>query len=171
MPLDPLPSSLQFRRAKAEDRSALLVFDCCTDERPEFEVEVEHFVRERLLDGPPSVGTTNYRALILEHRGELIACAAHRLWLASVDWPAVELTVAAISKARQGARLASGEALIELVMSALITDALNTHGGELVTAVVHKENARSLNACGRSGLVQRMEEDTNYIRVGGRFAH
>jgi len=83
--------------------------------------------------------------------------------------PAVELVVTAIRLDRQGTRLEDGEPLIEYISNELVAHALDTHGGEVVSAVIHADNERSLNAAARMGLDRHISEAGRYIRVAGRF--
>jgi hypothetical protein len=76
--------------------------------------------------------------------------------------------VAAIALPFQGAELETGERLSDFVMNALLSDASDWGRGDLVTALVARENARSLALCRRFGIDAELQSpDPAYLHLAG----
>ncbi len=166
-----LPRQLLVRPAREGDTQALDAFRCSTG--PWYEQEVEDYVRTRALaqsvENPES-----YRLLLVLESGVLVACLAHHLEILLRDRgggiPAARLHVLAISTGHQGRRLAGGERLADVVMATLIADALEILEVEVVTAIVARDNLRSIALCERNGLRSQVQYDGAHIRLSGRLA-
>ncbi len=55
-------------------------------------------------------------------------------------------------------------------MATLIADALEIREVEVVTAIVARDNVRSIALCERHGLRSQVEYDGAHIRLSGRMA-
>ena len=162
-------STPHLRSATSADKPRLERFECCVDPLRDFEREVEEFIRQRFLVGPPGSGSRTYTPLVVVEQTRLIAVGAHRLWLESDVFPAAEIVVIAIQRDLQGECLEDGTPLIGFVGNEIVAHALDTHGCDVLSAVVHEHNARSLNAVKRMGLSRQMPVSEGYVRMAGRF--
>src|SRR6266508_4021415 len=149
----PVVSEPRVRLAVASDEELLRQFRCSTGVW--YEDLVERFVTERALARALD-GQLDFRLLLFETNAEgLLAVGAHHWRAYEVGGTTVDgtyLVVAAIALPFQGARLSSGERLSDFVMNALLSDAGTRGRGDLVTALVARENARSLAVCRRFGI-------------------
>jgi hypothetical protein len=164
------PRRLLVRPAQGGDAQSLDVFRCSTG--PWYEQEVEGYVRSRALaqalENPGS-----YRLLLVLEGGVLIACLSHHLEMMLRDRGngivAARLHVLAISIEHQGRRLAGGTRLSDIVMATLIADALEIREVEVATAIVARDNLRSIALCERNGLRSQVRYDGTHIRLSGRL--
>ncbi|HVW28882.1 MAG TPA: hypothetical protein VHC69_26135 [Polyangiaceae bacterium] len=151
------------RVASEDDRALLAPFECANP-RVAWQVEVESFIRTRLLDWAFESGAADDepRVLLVLHRrtGALIGVAAHeRLLLreakagGSSNFYGTRLQVVAVAKKWQGKKLGKVR-VSDVVMSAATTDiASRVPPRPRILAVVHKDNVQSLALCGRYGFV------------------
>ncbi len=164
------PRRLLVRPAQEGDAQALDAFRCSTG--PWYEREVENYVRSRALaqalENPGS-----YRLLLVLEGGVLIACMAHHLEMLLRDRGngivAARLHVLAISTEHQGRRLAGGTRLSDVVMATLVADALEVREVEVATAIVARDNLRSIALCERNGLRSQVQYDGAHVRLSGRL--
>jgi hypothetical protein len=149
----PVVSEPRVRLAVASDEELLREFRCSTGVW--YEDLVERYVTERALARALD-GHLDFRLLLFETDAEdLLAVGAHHWRAYEVGGATVDgsyLVVAAIALPFQGARLETGERLSDFVMNALLSDASDRGRGDLVTALVARENARSLALCRRFGI-------------------
>lgn len=166
----PAPTPILLRVAEASDADSIDAFRCSTGRW--YEEEVEDYVRSRALslalDTP-----TNFRLLLAFEEDRLIGCCAHRLeGLMRGDGHlllAVRLQLMAIATGDQGRVLDNGERLSDLLMQSILSDALSTQGTGVLTAIVARDNLRSLALCERHGLRSQVEYDHRHVRLTGRF--
>lgn len=146
-------------------------FRCSTG--PWYEQEVEDYIRACAL-AQAMESPEDYRLLLVLEGGVPIACLAHHLEMLLRDRGsgivAARLHVLAISIEHQGRRLAGGARLSDVAMATLIADALELRAVEVVTAIVARENLRSIALCERNGLRSQVEYDGAHIRLSGRLA-
>ena len=83
---------------------------------------------------------------------------------------AIRLHLLGLSTADHGRRFDYGQKLSDLVMEALIADALDGRSDMILTGVVAKDNLASIRLCERHGLCSQVEYSPDYIRISGRFA-
>jgi hypothetical protein len=167
----PLPLRLLVRPAHEGDTQALDAFRCSAG--PWYEQEVEDYARSRALaqalESPES-----YRLLLVLESGVLIACVAHHLEMSlrhgGNGIVAARLHMLAISIEHQGRRSAGGTRLSDIVMATLIADALEIREVEVATAIVARENLRSIALCERNELRSQVQYDGAHIRLSGRLA-
>jgi hypothetical protein len=177
----PPPGDIVFRPVEERDGPALASFRCSNG--VVHEDEVETFVRHSAL-ARALAGETLYRLIVVLERERLIAVAGHHpeLLLAETiertessqrtfrGTPATRLHVLALSLEHQGRQLADGRRLSDLVMATLIAEACGDQESAVLTALVAKDNVRSLALCARHGLTSQIEFDRRHVRVSGRFA-
>lgn len=159
------------RPARAEDAPTLRAFRCSSGS--DFEAEVERFIRDDALRwalAPQSL----YRLLVVIEDKRLIGCFAHHPEaLVRKDGAilmATRLQVLALSLADQGRRLDKGQRLSDAVMDTLIVDALTTRDSHVLSAIVARENVRSMALCERHGLRSQIRHDSRHVRLSGHFA-
>jgi ribosomal protein S18 acetylase RimI-like enzyme len=166
-----LPPDILVRAAEEADAPALASFRCSTG--PEFEQEVEAFVRDHAL---PRALDGDCRLLLVLERDRMIACVGHRpesLITRRGEMvyprPFTRLHLLALALDQQGRRLDDGRRLSDLVMATLIFDALDTRGEQALTAIVARDNLRSIALCERHGLRSQVRYDSRHIRLSGHF--
>lgn len=153
------------RPAREKDRSLLERFSCA-DPAIAWQVEVEEFVRNGLLDWAfaPLAQEGDPRLLLLFDRKSkaLVGLGAHERstlqFREETPIAATKLEVAALARSWQGRRFASGERASDVLMSAVMTDvqARVPKRYARVFAVVHEDNTRSIRLCERFGLVEEL---------------
>jgi hypothetical protein len=141
-----------------------------------YEEEVERYIR-----GPLAEEVAHGKGILaFQVGGEIVAVASHDAAPdpdgsgLTISW----LTVAAIRRDFQGARLATGERLSEALVAALIHDALQTDRSPVLAGLVAAENVRSRRMCTRAGLVEDPALEARlvngkrrlYVFVQGAFA-
>ena len=82
---------------------------------------------------------------------------------------AIRLHVVAISAGDQGRFLADGRRVSDVVVETLMSEALVDRATEVLTAVVARENLRSIALCERHGLTSQIEYDSRHLRLSGHF--
>jgi hypothetical protein len=163
------PGDIVVRPASERDGPALGAFRCSTGHA--FEQEVEDFVRQkalRLALWPEA----DYRLLLVLDDERIAGCAAHHrdaLLLVDRTIVATRLSLLALARADQGRRLEDGRRLSDLVMSTLIVDALKTRESDVLTAIVARDNLRSIRLCERNGLRSQIRYDVDHVRLWGVF--
>jgi hypothetical protein len=175
------PDDIVFRPVEERDRPALASIRCSSGAA--HEEEVENFVRHSALARALACDT-HYRLIVVLERERLIAVAGHHpeLLLAETiertesaersfrGTQAIRLHVLALSLEDQGRQLADGRRLSDLVMATLIAEAFGDRESAVLTALVAKDNLRSLALCARHGLTSQVEFDRRHVRVSGHFA-
>jgi hypothetical protein len=145
-------------------------FHCSTG--PWYEREVEEYVRARVLREALEK-PADYRLLLVLDDGRLTGCMAHALEVLLEDaGPAIVATrlhLLAMSIEDQGRRLEDERRLSDLVVQTLISDAFQTRETGVLTAVVARENLRSIALCERNGLRSQVRFDRRHIRLTGSF--
>ena len=165
------PEALEVRRADLSDRPLLEGFSCSRGE--EWEDEVEAHIREDLLD---LIGgtDTDHRVILVLHEGRLLAVGAHAteavLVVPNDLMPMIRLHLLAITVEDQGRRLDDGSPLADALFAATATDALETWGGFPLTAIVARENFRSIAVLERNGRFSQVRHGLDHIRMTGSFA-
>jgi ribosomal protein S18 acetylase RimI-like enzyme len=79
------------------------------------------------------------------------------------------LHVVALSREDQGRRVGNGQRLSSLVMETLLAEAIGGRQSALVTAIVARENLRSIALCERHGLRSQTEYNAAYLRLSAHF--
>ncbi|MFI5003560.1 MAG: hypothetical protein ACHQE6_00970 [Solirubrobacterales bacterium] len=165
------PARIVVRGATEDDADTLEGFRCSTG--PWYERDVEEYVRARALREALEK-PSDYRLLLVLDDGRLTGCMAHALELLIEDaGPAIvaaRLHLLAIAIEDQGRRLEDGRRRSDLIVQALIFDAFETRETEVLTAVVARENLRSITLCERNGLRSQVSFDRRHIRLTGHFA-
>jgi hypothetical protein len=160
------------RPAREDDGPALEAFRCASG--PDYEQDVEDFIhREALQLALSQSPDEDYRLLLVLDRGRLAGCIAHHLealLLAESTLEVTRLGLCALALTDQGRRLDGGRRLSDLVMETLIADAVKTRGTAVLTAIVARDNLRSIRLCERSGLRSQIRHNVNHIRLWGVFA-
>lgn len=165
---------LFFRTADERDGAGLRAFSCSRGALHEEEVRL--FIRQSALTKALAADSI-YRLLVALESDRIVAVAGHRpelLLVESADRSfsrhvATRLHVLALSLGDQGRRLADGRRLSDVVMHTLISDALNELDTGLLTAIVARENLRSIALCERHGFRSQVEYDSRHVRLGGNF--
>jgi hypothetical protein len=165
----PVVSEPRVRLAVASDDERLRGFRCSTGVW--YEDLVERFVTERALARALN-GRLDFRLLLFETDTEgLLAVGAHHWRAYEVGATTVDgtyLVIAAIALPFQGAQLETGDRLSDFVMNALLSDASDRGRGDIVTALVAGENARSLALCRRFGIDAELPSpDSAYRHLAG----
>lgn len=141
--------------------------------------EVEQFVRTSAL-GVALAPDTHYRLLVVFEQKRLIAVASHHpealLVAQNQDKEqlfrgtlATRLNLVALSIDDQG-RCLEGRRLSDLVTESLIHEALDVREPSVLTAIVARDNLRSLALCERHGLRSQFEHDRRHLRLSGHFS-
>jgi hypothetical protein len=107
------------------------------------------------------------------HRPEMLLAARPEALASSPDayraTPAIRLVVLALARSDQGRRVPGGQALSSLAMQTLMAEAMSTQRRSLLTAIVARENLRSLALCERHRLSSQVGYDPLHIRLSGHF--
>lgn len=131
---------------------------------------------------------THYRLFVVFEQQQLIAVAGHHpevLLVQDQDKEplpaqdrdqeqvlrgtlATRLNLVALSIDDQGRRL-EGRRLSDLVMESLIHEALDAQEPSVLSAIVARDNLRSLALCERHGLRSQIEHDRRHLRLSGHF--
>lgn len=82
---------------------------------------------------------------------------------------AMRLQVLAIATADQGRSLESGRRLSDALLQTLIAEAARMAADGLLTAIVARDNLRSIRLCERNGLGSQIAHSIEYVRMFGRF--
>ena len=141
-----------------------------------YEEEVEQYVRGRLADEV----ARGKKVLALQEGDQIAAVASHDPAPdpsgsgLTISW----LTVAAIRTDFQGSRLPTGERLSDVLVAALIHDALRTDRASVLAGLVAEDNVRSRQMCARAGLSEDPAREARlvdgqrriYVFVRGVFA-
>lgn len=158
------------RAAQEEDGPALTTFRCATG--PWFEQEVEDFIHTHALTLALSAEGL-YRLLLVVEDDRLVGCAGHHLeGIVRGDGKllmATRLQLLALSRTDQGRRLDDGRRLSDLVMETVKFDALETRAGRVLTAIVARDNIRSIRLAERHGLRSQVRYDSRHVRLSGLF--
>ncbi len=156
--------------ATLSDERSLAEFRC--SHGAWYEDEVEAYINNELIK---LVGNhaADHRLLLVLEGENLIGCAAHHLdafRMANDDlqW-LVRLQVMALGLEHQGRRLPDGSRLCDGVFRALANDAMRSHEGMPLTALVATENYRSLAMLERNGRCAQIRSGTRYIRLVGNL--
>jgi hypothetical protein len=170
------PPELIFRRAAEVDAPDLETFSCSRGAI--HEAEVEQFIRRQALTRALAVDT-QYRLYVTLEGDRIVAVAGHHpeLLLVATDDTAhtfratglTRLHVLALSLRDQGNVCSDGRRISDLVMDSLIREALVSNETGMLTAVVAKENLRSLTLLERHGLKSQVEYDALHLRLSARF--
>jgi hypothetical protein len=131
---------------------------------------------------------THYRLFVVFEQKRLIAVAGHHPEALVVDQDkeplpsqdqgreqmfrgtlATRLNLVALSIDDQG-RCLEGHRLSDLVMESLIHDALDLQEPSVLSAIVARDNLRSLALCERHGLRSQIEHDQRHLRLSGHFS-
>jgi len=114
-----------------------------------------------------------YSLLIAEEGERTLACMAHRPEALELQERhaivVARLQVLAIDRADQGRVFESGGRLSDGLMQTLIAHAVPASVEGVITALVARDNLRSLRLCERNGLGSQVMHDARYVRVLGRF--
>lgn len=165
----------RIRSGQPADRELLASFTCA-DPVVGWQVEVEQFVRTRLIDwtfDPCAVsGDPRLLVALVAATGEQFGVAAHEQVILEggdgAQFHATKLEVLAIAASWQGRRFRTGERASDVLMSAVMTD-ISTRvppRDVRVFAVVHEDNQRSIAVCRRHGLIEEMSRPhPNYRRI------
>jgi hypothetical protein len=154
---------VRFVRTNRSHAAALRAFACAGDAW--YEQEVERYVRGTLADAVAH----GQRILALQVGSEIAAVASHDPVPdpggsgLTISW----LTVAAIRTDFQGTRLATGDRLPEVLVAALVHDALRTDRSPVLAGLVAEENVRSRRMCAKAGLMEDPLSRLASWRVGG----
>lgn len=165
----------RIRVATDADRGKLAAFRCA-DPKVGWQLEVERFIQNRLLDWAfePRAAQDEPRVLLVLHKQtqDLVGVAAHeRLMLRAPDattFEGTKLEVIAVAVPWQGQLLGTTERASDVVMSAAMTDirARVPPRSPRIVASVHEENVRSLALCRRHGFTTDLERvDPAYRRL------
>jgi|JI10StandDraft_1071094.scaffolds.fasta_scaffold55623_5 hypothetical protein len=165
------------RTYRQNDSARLRSFNCASA-GTKWQVEVEQFVRNQLHDwaiAPVAKAKQDSRVILLICRSsrDLVGVAAHELAsLASSDgttFVGTKIEVVAVSSNWQGRTFSSGERASDVLMSAVMHDIATRRRpprSNLVFAVVHKDNTRSIAMCQRHGFDREMTSpNSNYRRL------
>src|SRR5262249_47568807 len=141
------------RLADASDNELLKAFRCSTG--PWYEDKVEEFIVARSL-ARALEGRLGFKLLLFENEAEgLVAVGAHH-WRAyeveDIPTDGTYMVVAAIAVPFQGKSIQAGQRLSSYLMNALLSDADGQGRGDIVTALVARDNTRSLALCRRFGI-------------------
>lgn len=162
--------SLAIRAGRASDEDALAKLECSRGAW--YENEAEEYARQKIL--PLSLeDSSNVRCLVAYDEERLLGCSGYRpealmrgdgnLMLA------IRLQLVAIGIEDQGRRDRKGERVSNLLMKATLDDILSGGMSRVITAIVAKENLRSIRLCERNGLRSQVEYDPAHIRLTGNF--
>lgn len=160
---------LTIREATDDDAAALADFTCSTGAW--YEDEVEAYIRSTAIAHARE--KHGYRLLTAYDGLRLSAVMAHAdeaLAFPEGDtWIAARLQVLAISCDDQGRSLGARGRLSDVLVATLISDAMESHKTDLVTAIVAAENTRSLSVCERNGLRSQIQYSPGYVRLTARM--
>lgn len=153
------------RPATKKDRKLLATFSCA-DPGAAWELEVEEFVQEDLIDWAfaPRAQVNDPRLLLIFERKSksLVGIAAHEAEpLQNKDGtqiPSTKLVIVAVAAAWQGKQLKSGDRASDVVMAAAMKDVADRVPGRnaRVFALIHERNVKSIALCRRHGLVHEL---------------
>src|SRR5690349_18657737 len=140
---------MRMRPMTKRDAATLKQFECA---RPVwYELEVEEYIRSNVAD----FAGRDRRVLVFDEQKRIVAVGIHDPERdpsgsgSVISW----LSAVAIRLDRQGSTLPSGERLSDLVLAAVIKDALRTAREPVVAAYLAEQNTRSIRMCARAGLV------------------
>ena len=157
------------RPAGEGDREAIGSFACSTG--PWYEDEVQRYVRARALDDARRV--SGYELLVAEEDERLVACMAYMPWALNFEEHdmifSMRLQVLAIATADQGRVLVRGRRLSDALMQTLIARAAPLSFDGALTAIVARDNLRSIKLCERNGLTSQIAHGIEYVQMLGRF--
>jgi hypothetical protein len=160
---------LSIREATDDDAGALAAFTCSMGAW--YEDEVQAYVRSTAMVHARE--KHGYRLLTAYDGVRLVAVMAHAdeaLTFPDGDtWVAARLQVLAIACNDRGRSLGSRGRLSDVLIATLISDAMERHRTDLVTAIVAAENARSLSVCERNGLRSQIRYSPGYVRLTARM--
>ncbi len=161
--------AIVLRPAAEGDRAALESFACSRGAW--YEQDVERYVRGRALDDAFRV--PGYALFVAEQGERLLGCMAYMPEMLEVEEQhliaAARLHVLAIASTDQGRVLDSGRRLSDALLQTLIAKATPTSIEGVLTAVVARENVRSIRLCERNGLSVQIAYDARHVRVVRRF--
>jgi len=175
------PDNLAFRPAEESDGPALAAFACSTGAW--YEDDVETFIRTSAL-ARALAPESPYRLIVFMDDERLIGVAGHHPELLLADtgeadesgdrsfrgMQATRLHVLALSVDQQGRRIGDGRRLSDLTMATLISEAMADRESAVLTAVVARDNLRSVALCSRHGLTSQIAYDASHLRVSGYFS-
>jgi hypothetical protein len=177
------PAGLTYRYVDTDDAALLERFECSCG--APYEEEVQQYIRSSALRD--AAGADSPVSLMLTfHRDRLVGIAGYSVEFllagprGPLDKPpplheitgmdATRLWVLALSREAQGRKLRDGRRLSTLVMDTLIAEAMGGRDRGLLTAIVARENLRSLALCERSGLRSQTMHDPRHVRLSGYFS-
>jgi hypothetical protein len=94
---------------------------------------------------------------------EVLEYEEHRMIVAT------RLQVLAITTADQGRVLEGGRRLSDALLQTLIAQGSRASVDGALTAIVARDNLRSIRLCERNGLVSQFAHGIEYVRMFGRF--
>jgi hypothetical protein len=158
------------RVAEEHDGDALSGFACSSGAA--YEDDVERFIRTTAAQHAKEPSDL-FRLLLIFERRRLAGCMAHvpegLLVKPRSLILATRLQVLALSTQDQGRILPDGRRLADLALSTLLADALDTREPEVLTAIVARDNIRSLAVCERHGLRSQVPHGSDCVRLSSRF--
>jgi L-amino acid N-acyltransferase YncA len=163
------PEDIVVRPAGQGDREALEAFACSRGLW--YEDEVERYIRGRAFAEFERVD--GYELLVAEEDSRLIGVMAYVPELAraeEADWILiVRLQVLAIALEDQRRVLESGRRLSDALLQTLIAQAVEYSVGGALTAIVARDNVRSINLCERNGIDSQFAHGSRYVLMSGTF--
>lgn len=166
------PPELSFRRASGNDAQRFENFRCSRGAF--YEDEVEQFVCGVALEH--ALEFAGYNLLVFLEGERLVAVAGHHrenLLANHGDRTQLIMTtrlqVLALATEDQGRHCSDGRRVSALVLDTLIHDALVGYEGDVLTAIVARENLRCLALLERHGLRSQVEYDALHVRLSGHF--
>jgi ribosomal protein S18 acetylase RimI-like enzyme len=163
------------RDATERDAPRLSRFNCSRGAI--HEDEVQQFVRQQAI-GWMLATKREHRLFVVLEQARLIAvagCSAETLLIQEDDVRfrskvVTRLQVLALSLKDQGRTCSDGRRISDLVIASLMTEALGANERHTLTALVAKDNLRSIALLERHGLRSQIEHDARHLRMSGHFA-
>jgi hypothetical protein len=150
--------AVSWRPAKKDDRAALEHFRCTEGGQPEYEREVQTWIRrDAIRDTNRSATKWDQRLLLVYDGDDLIAVGCHSRWGNIDGQPSRLWLVGAVALEYQGKRLSTGQRASEALVEVVVNDILDRDDPPpaWLAGKVHKDNVRSLGLCDRIGLSTR----------------
>ncbi len=167
----PAAEHIGFRTAEKGDADALRKFNCSRGAW--YEDEVEDYINRyapKLVKGT----LRETRVLLALDSERIVACAAHHIDpTAVVDGPIMELIrihFFALGLDYQERELRSGQRISDAVLSAVVADARDSYDTDAFTAIVARDNLRSLSFLERNGRWSQTVYDNLHVRLTARLS-